>query len=87
MAPVFCPPCSFSAVAQHGKLDTLKLEDGCHPSPCPPWSHATSAAHLPCPVCSFSAVVQDGKLKTLNLEAGGELTCSLSNQILDQLKQ
>ncbi|PSC73925.1 Peroxiredoxin-mitochondrial [Micractinium conductrix] len=35
----------------------------------------------------FSAVVQDGKLKTLNLEAGGELTCSLSNQILDQLKQ
>ncbi|KAL4438666.1 hypothetical protein ABPG77_006270 [Micractinium sp. CCAP 211/92] len=35
----------------------------------------------------FSAVVQDGTLKTVNLEEGGELTCSLSNQILDQLKQ
>lgn len=49
--------------------------------------------HLPPPPAlasrlrSFSAVVQDGALKTVNLEEGGELTCSLSNQILDQLKQ
>lgn len=34
----------------------------------------------------FSAVVQDGTFKTFNLEDGGGLTCSLSNQILAQLK-
>jgi hypothetical protein len=32
-------------------------------------------------------VVEDGKFKTLNLEEGGGLTCSLSNQIIAQLKQ
>jgi peroxiredoxin len=32
-------------------------------------------------------VVEDGVLKTLNLEEGGGLTCSLANQILQQLKQ
>ncbi|KAL4545742.1 hypothetical protein Ndes2526B_g00392 [Nannochloris sp. 'desiccata'] len=35
----------------------------------------------------FSAVVEDGVLKSVNLEEGGGMTCSLSNQILDQLKQ
>ncbi|KAI7841157.1 hypothetical protein COHA_005123 [Chlorella ohadii] len=35
----------------------------------------------------FSAVIEDGKFKTVNLEQGGELTCSLSNVIVDQLKQ
>ena len=34
----------------------------------------------------FSAVVKDGVVVALNLEEGGGLTCSLSNQILDQLK-
>jgi 2-Cys peroxiredoxin 5 len=38
--------------------------------------------------CRFSAVVgADGVLKSVNLEEGGAMTCSLSNQILDQLKQ
>lgn len=35
----------------------------------------------------FSAVVEDGKFKTLNLEEGGELQCSLANQIVEQLKK
>lgn len=35
----------------------------------------------------FSAVVEDNVLKTLNLEETGGMTCSLANQILDQLKQ
>jgi peroxiredoxin 5 len=34
----------------------------------------------------FSAVVKDNTIKTLNLEEGGGMTCSLSNQILDQVK-
>lgn len=40
-------------------------------------------------VCSmrrFSAVVQDNVIRAFNLEAGGELTCSLSEPTLDQLK-
>lgn len=32
-------------------------------------------------------MVEDGVLKTFNLEQGGELTCSLANQILQQLAQ
>ena len=35
----------------------------------------------------FSAVIDDNVVKKLNLEEGGAMTCSLSNQILDQLKQ
>lgn len=35
----------------------------------------------------FSAVVQGGIIKSLNLESTGEMSCSLSNQILGQLKQ
>ena len=35
----------------------------------------------------FSAVVEDGVFKTLNLEESGGMTCSLANQIMDQLKQ
>ena len=34
----------------------------------------------------FSAVVDDNVLKSVNLEEGGGMTCSLANQILDQLK-
>jgi peroxiredoxin len=34
----------------------------------------------------FSAVVQDDVIKTFNAEDGGGLTCSLSNQIIAQLK-
>jgi hypothetical protein len=32
-------------------------------------------------------VVEDSVFKAVNLEEGGGLTCSLSNQILAQLKQ
>lgn len=39
------------------------------------------------PPLSFSAVVEDSVFKAVNLEEGGGLTCSLSNQILAQLKQ
>lgn len=66
----------------------------CLPACCP-----TPAAHLSCsladatppnllhsPPRSFSAVVEGGALKALNLEEGGAMTCSLSNQIIDQLK-
>lgn len=35
----------------------------------------------------FSAVVEDNVIKAINLEETGGMTCSLSNQILDQLKQ
>ena len=49
----------------------------CPPPPPPP----------PTPCRSFSAVVEDGVIKSLNLEEGGGMTCSLSNQILSQLKQ
>ena len=34
----------------------------------------------------FSAVVVDNVITALNLEEGGGMTCSLSNQILGQLK-
>lgn len=34
----------------------------------------------------FSAVVADGVLTSVNAEEGGAMTCSLSNQIMDQLK-
>lgn len=34
----------------------------------------------------FSAVISDGVVKAINLEEGGGMTCSLSNQIMDQLK-
>ena len=35
----------------------------------------------------FSAVVVDGVVKKMNLEEGGGMTCSLSNQIMNQLKE
>lgn len=35
----------------------------------------------------FSAVIVDGEIKTLNAEEGGAMTCSLSNQIMGQLKE
>lgn len=50
-------------------------------------SPGTLAPSLPPLVRSFSAVVEDGVVKTFNLEEGGELTCSLANQIIGQLKQ
>ncbi|KAK2076404.1 hypothetical protein QBZ16_000929 [Prototheca wickerhamii] len=34
----------------------------------------------------FSAVIEDNVVKTFNLEDGGAMTCSLSNQIIAQLK-
>jgi len=35
----------------------------------------------------FSAVIENNAVKSLNLEETGGMTCSLSNQILEQLKQ
>lgn len=59
---------------------------------CRPCLRLSASDNACCPLCappaarSFSAVVEGGALKALNLEEGGGMTCSLSSQILDQLK-
>jgi hypothetical protein len=74
-------PCSFAAAVQDSMVDywiqfiqPFVLTPGiAPPSPPPPFR--------------FSAVVQGGVITSLNLESTGEMSCSLSNQILGQLKQ
>jgi peroxiredoxin len=55
------------------------------PRPCTITTHPVTPS--PPPLCRFSAVIEDGIFKSLNLESTGEMSCSLSNQILEQLKQ
>lgn len=73
---------------RRGEQRTARVDHG------PMHQHTPETLLLGCWACGlwacrmrrFSAVIVNNEIKAWNLEGGGELTCSLSNPTLEQLK-